>query len=124
MQLDLVRVAKEQPYPLAVVASPGARRRAGRGARPGRAGADADRRAGRALGDVRGSAGSANVRKTFRLTGKPYELALDLEVQGAGAQGGGIVVLYPGYMPPDTKKGGFFSGPPLEFIRPVCRAAD
>jgi YidC/Oxa1 family membrane protein insertase len=71
-----------------------------------------------------GRAGNATVRKTFRLTGKPHELALELEVQGAAAPGAGIVVLYPGYMPPKTKSGGFFSGPPVEFIRPVCRAAD
>jgi YidC/Oxa1 family membrane protein insertase len=124
VQLDLVRVAKDQPYPLAVVATPELG-----GAQD--AGTDPAARAPMRIvaQDARsvtfeGRAGSATVRKTFRLTGKPYELGLDLEVQGAGAQGGGIVVLYPGFMPPDTKSGGFFSGPPVEYIRPVCRAGD
>jgi YidC/Oxa1 family membrane protein insertase len=122
VQLDLVRVAKEQPYPLSVVATPEL------GGAPD-AGTDPAARAPMRIvaQDARsvtfeGRAGSATVRKTFRLTSKPYELALDLEVQGTGAAGAGVVVLYPGYMPPETKSGGFFSGPPVEFIRPVCRA--
>jgi YidC/Oxa1 family membrane protein insertase len=27
-------------------------------------------------------------------------------------------------MPPETSKGGLFSGPPLDFVRPACRAGD
>ncbi|ABS28684.1 membrane protein insertase YidC [Anaeromyxobacter sp. Fw109-5] len=124
VQIDLVRVAKEQPYPLAVVATPelGGAEDAGNdvAARaPMRVVAQDARSA-----TFEGRAGKATVRKTYRLTEKAYELALDLEVQAPATQGGGIVVLYPGYMPPDTKKGGFFSGPPVEFVRPVCRAGE
>jgi YidC/Oxa1 family membrane protein insertase len=122
--IDLVRVAKEQPYPLSVVATPELG-----GAQD--AGADPAARAPMRVvaQDARsatfeGRVGNASIRKTFRLTDKAYEVALDLEVQAPAAQGGGIVVLYPGYMPPETKSGGFFSGPPVEFVRPVCRAGD
>jgi YidC/Oxa1 family membrane protein insertase len=124
VQIDLVRVAEGQPYPLSVVATPEL---------GGAQDADKDPAARAPMRIVakdarsvtfEGRAGSATVRKTFRLTGKPYELGLDLEVQGGGAQGGGIAVLYPGYMPPDTKSGGFFSGPPVEYVRPVCRAGE
>ncbi|WP_242344207.1 membrane protein insertase YidC [Anaeromyxobacter terrae] len=122
VQIDLVRVAKDQPYPLAVVASPEL------GGAQDAASDPAARAPMRIVAkDARsvtfeGRAGNASVRKTYRLTGKPHELALDLEVQGAAASGAGIVILYPGHMPPATKSGGFFSGPPVEFIRPVCRA--
>ena len=124
VQIDLVRVAKDQPYPLSVVATPELGGAQDAGSDPAaRAPMRIVARDARSV-TFEGRAGSATVRKTFRLTGKPYELGLDLEIAGAGAQGGGIVVLYPGYMPPETKSGGFFSGPPVEFIRPVCRAGD
>ena len=124
VQIDLVRVAKDQPYPLSVVATPELGGAQDAGTDPAaRAPMRIVARDARSV-TFEGRAGSVTVRKTFRLTGKPYELGLDLEIAGAGAQGGGIVVLYPGYMPPETKSGGFFSGPPVEFIRPVCRAGD
>ena len=124
VQIDLVRVAKDQPYPLSVVATPELGGAQDAGSDPAaRAPMRIVARDARSV-TFEGRAGSATVRKTFRLTGKPYELGLDLEIADAGAQGGGIVVLYPGYMPPETKSGGFFSGPPVEFIRPVCRAGD
>jgi YidC/Oxa1 family membrane protein insertase len=121
-QIDLVHVADGQPYPLAVVASP----------ELGGAQDAASDAAGRAPMRVveqdahsatfEGRVGNVTVRKAYRLTGRPYELALDLEVGGAAAANGGVVVLYPGFMPPDTKSGGFFSGPPVEYMRPICRA--
>jgi YidC/Oxa1 family membrane protein insertase len=70
-----------------------------------------------------GRVGGAGLRKTYRLTGRPYELALDLEITGAPAAGS-VAVLYTGYMPPATSSGSIFSGPSLEFVRPVCRAGD
>jgi YidC/Oxa1 family membrane protein insertase len=68
-----------------------------------------------------GRAGAATLRKTFRLTGRPYEVAVELELSGAPAAGT-LSVLSTGYMPPSTSSGGMFSGPALEFVRPVCRA--
>jgi YidC/Oxa1 family membrane protein insertase len=122
-QIDVVRVTKDQPYPLALVASPEL------GGAPDLAADPGARAAMRIVArDAKsvvfeGRIGNVNVRKTYRVTGKPFELALDVEVTGAPGPGA-IGVLFPGHMPPDASKGGFFSGPPLDVIRPVCRAAD
>jgi YidC/Oxa1 family membrane protein insertase len=70
-----------------------------------------------------GRVGNVNVRKSYRLTGKPYELALDVAVSGAAGTGA-VAILFPGHTPADAEKGGFFSGPPLDVVRPVCRAGD
>ncbi len=68
-----------------------------------------------------GRAGLVTVKKEFKLTGRPYEVAVELEFSGAPAAGT-VSVLFDGYMPPSTSSGGIFSGPPLDFVRPVCRA--
>ena len=70
-----------------------------------------------------GRVGAVNVKKAFRLTGKPYEMAVDVAVTGATAAGT-MSVLFPGYTPPSASKGGMFSGPPLDVVHPVCRAGD
>jgi YidC/Oxa1 family membrane protein insertase len=122
-QVDLVHVTPSQPYLLSVV--------------PGPALGGTDDVAGSALGrapmriaakDARsvsfeGHVGAVDVRKTYRLTGKPFEVAVDVEVSGAAANGTAWV-LFPGYTSPDASKGGMFSGPPLDVVRPVCRAGD
>ncbi|BDG03513.1 membrane protein insertase YidC [Anaeromyxobacter oryzae] len=119
--IDLVHVAGGEPYPLSVVASPelgGAK-----DALTDPAARAPMRIVSRDAKSVvfEGRAGALTVRKTFRLTGKPFELAFDVEA--TGAQGAGaLTILYPGFMPPTTKSGGFFSGPPLDFVRPICRA--
>jgi len=123
VQIDLVRTTKEQPYLLALVPSPelgGAQDLA----------ADPAARAPMrivsrdAQGVVfEGRVGNVDVRKAYRLTGKPFELALDIEVSGA-QPGGAVALLFPGHTPPNAKKGGPFSGPPLDVVRPVCRAGD
>ncbi len=122
-QVDLVRVTKSQPYFLALVASPELGGPQDLAADP----------AGRAPMRVvskdeksvvfEGRAGRVNVKKTYRVTGKPFELAVDVEVAGADAPGA-VVLLFPGYTPPEAKKGGFFSGPPLDVVRPVCRGGE
>jgi YidC/Oxa1 family membrane protein insertase len=122
--IDLVRVAPGQPYPLATVASPewgGAQDSlADRAARaPMRVVARDDRSV-----TYEGRAGAASVRKTFRLTGKPYEIAVELAVDGKAVADAAVVLLYTGYFPPDVGSRGFFSGPPVEFVRPVCRAGE
>lgn len=121
--IDLVQVAKGQPYPLATAASA----ELGGGSDPL---LDPTARASMRVVSkdaqrvvFEGRVGAAGLRKTFRLTGKPFELALDLEVTGAPAAGA-VSVLYTGFMPPSTSSGGIFSGPPLEFVRPVCRAGE
>ena len=121
--IDLVRVAPGQAYPLSLLASPelgGPQELAG--AAEARAPMRIVSRDAKAV-TFEGRAGQLAVRKTYRLTGKPFELELEVEV--SGAQGNGAVsILLPGYMPPDAPKGGLFSGPPLDFVRPVCRAGE
>lgn len=122
-QIDLVRRAAEHPYPLAVLPS---------AELGGGTDVAADRRSRAPMKIVERSAdgvvfegrsGNVNVRKAYRLTGKPFELSLDLAV--TGAQGAGTVaILFPGYTPPEASSGGIFSGPPLDHVRPVCRAGE
>jgi YidC/Oxa1 family membrane protein insertase len=119
--LDLVRVAPGQAYPLALVASPELGGAQDVASDPG---AHAPMRV--VARDARsatfeGRVGNVQVRKAYRLTGKPYEVALDLEVSGA-PRDGTVSLLYPSFMPPETKGGGWFSGAPVEFVRPICRA--
>jgi YidC/Oxa1 family membrane protein insertase len=123
VQIDLVRVTDEQPRLLALVASP----ELGGGQDPA---SDPAARAPMRIASrddesvaFEGRVGNVDVRKTYRVTGKPYELALDLEV--SGAQGAGSVsLLFPGHTPPDAQQGGLLSGPPLDVARPTCRAGD
>jgi YidC/Oxa1 family membrane protein insertase len=122
-QVDLVHVTAGQPWLLAVVPSP-------------ELGGPADLagdRAGRAPMRIvardassavfEGRIGAVDVRKRYRLTGRPFELAVEVEIGGAQASGAAWV-LFPGYTPADAQQGGMFSGPPLDVMRPVCRAGD
>jgi YidC/Oxa1 family membrane protein insertase len=121
VQIDLVRVAPGQPYPLSLVPSPelgGSQDLA----------TDPYARVPMKITSqdaqsavFEGRVGNLSVKKSIRLTGKPYELAVDLEIGGAD-RAGTVALLYPAFMPPETKSGGIFSGPPLDFVRPICRA--
>ena len=90
-QIDLVRVDEGPAVPARARRLAGARRRRRTSpatparARPcGSSSRDARRRS-----SFEGRVGSVDVRKTFRLTGKPFELALDVEVTGAARGGRG-----------------------------------
>jgi len=72
---------------------------------------------------LEGRAGSLTVRKTYRITGKPHELALDVQVDGASGQGG-VSLLVGGELPADVKTGGLTSAPSLDMFRPICRGGD
>ena len=118
--IDLVRTGEGQPFPLSLVPSPEL---------GGSQDVVADRSARAPMQIVsrdarsvvfEGRVGTLAVRKTYRVTGKPYELSLEVEVQGGGA--GTVNLLFPAYVPPEAEKGGFFSGPALEYVRPICRA--
>ncbi len=121
VQIDLVHVSPGQPYPLSLAASPelgGAQDAlADPGARAPMRIVSKDARSVTFEGRV----GALEVRKAYRITGKPFEMALELEVSGAPTAGT-VSVLYPAFMPPDTKSGGLLSGPALEYVRPICRA--
>ena len=121
VQIDLVHVTAGQALPLALVASPELGGAADAATDPGahapmRIVSKDDRSVA-----FEGRVGNVEVKKTYRITGKPFELSLDLEVTGAPANGT-VSLLYPAFMPPDTKSGGIFSGPPLDYVRPFCRA--
>lgn len=121
--VDLVRVGPGSPLPLSLSASA----ELGGAARP-----DVDptpRAAMRvAARDERsatfeGAVGDSRIVKTFSLTGKPYELALHLRVQGP--RPGWVELLSTGFLPPDAPKPSFFSGGAfVDIVRPICRAGD
>jgi YidC/Oxa1 family membrane protein insertase len=122
-QVDLVRVTPAQPYLLSVV--PSAELGGGEdiaASRLARAPMRVVSKDARSV-SFEGRIGAVDVRKTFRLTGKPFELAVDVDVSGAPAAGAAWL-LFPGHTPADASKGGMFSGPPLDVVRPVCRAGD
>ncbi len=123
VQVDLVRIAEGQPYPFSLVASPELGGAQDVSADPG---ARTPMRVVSRTADAvsfEGQVGRVGVKKTFRLTGKPYELAVDVEVTGAPGPGT-VSLLFPAYTSPDASKGGMFSGPPLDVVRPICRAGD
>ncbi len=124
VQIDLVRVTEDQPRPLALVASPELGGASDLAADPAARGAM--RIVSRSKDSVvfEGRIGNAAVKKTYRLSPNAHELALDIEVTAAPAAGGAVVLLFPGYTPPNASKGGMFSGPPLDVVQPVCRAGD
>ena len=120
-QVDLVHVAEGQALPLATAAGP----------ELGGAASPAEDPAARAPMRIaardeksvtfEGQAGAATVTKRFSLTGKPFEIALELRAQADRA--GALSVVYPAYVSPDQPKPGFFSGGEVfETVLPVCRA--
>ncbi len=118
--IDMVHVAAGAPLPLAVSVSP----ELGGSADPllDPSARSSMRVVSKDASSVvfEGRAGLVTVRKDFKLTGRPYEVAVVLEFFGAPAAGT-VSVLFDGYMPPSTSSGSIFSGPPLDFVRPVCR---
>jgi YidC/Oxa1 family membrane protein insertase len=72
---------------------------------------------------LEGRAGTLTVRKTIRVTGKPYELAVDVEVEGASGKGG-AALLIGGQLPADVKTGGLTSAPSLDMFKLACRGGD
>jgi YidC/Oxa1 family membrane protein insertase len=119
--IDLVSTAPGLPLPLSLAASPELGGPSDPLADPSARGSM--RVAAREGKQVvfEGRVGAAGVRKTYRLTGKPYEVELAVEVSGAPAVGA-VLLLHTGFMPPSTSSGSIFSGPPLDFVRPACRA--
>jgi YidC/Oxa1 family membrane protein insertase len=121
VQIDLVSVHGDQARPFSTVASPELGGAQDALADPfAHAPMRITTRAADSIG-FEGRVGAVDVKKTFRLTGKPYELAVELAISEAKAAGT-VSVLFPGYTPPTASKGGMFSGPPLDVVHPVCRA--
>jgi YidC/Oxa1 family membrane protein insertase len=122
LPVDLVHVAENEPWPGAIVASPEL------GGTGGLAGDPAARGSMRIVSHdaasvtFEGTAGVAQVRKRFFVGERTFELGL--EVQATSDRKGELVLLYPGFVPLDAPKPGFFSGGEVfEGVTPVCRAA-
>jgi YidC/Oxa1 family membrane protein insertase len=121
--VDLVRVGAGQPYPLSLAVTP-----------EGGKADDAATRAPMAIAaqdeksvTFTGSVGGVEVKKTYRVTDRRYELAMELET--SGGQGGTVGVLYPTYTPPSAPTSRFFlfaflSAPSVDISQPICRGAE
>jgi YidC/Oxa1 family membrane protein insertase len=120
-QVDLVRWVPGMPHPGALVASA---ELGGTGELAGDPAALASWRI--AARDARsvtfeGTVGSVQARKRFFLSERPHEIGLEL--QATAERRGGVTLLYPGFLPPDAPKPGFFSGGAVvETLTPICRA--
>jgi YidC/Oxa1 family membrane protein insertase len=122
--IDLVHVGEGEAWPLSLVPSP----ELGGSGNPG---TDPLARAPMRVVEkdakkvvFEGRVGALDVRKTFQVGDKPYQI--DLEVGAGGAdRAGSLSILYPAFQPPDAPTPGFFSGGEVfETVVPVCRAGD
>ncbi|HET9599222.1 MAG TPA: membrane protein insertase YidC, partial [Anaeromyxobacteraceae bacterium] len=120
--VDLVHVGEGTPWPYALAASPEL---------GGAAGGPLEDPAARASMRIvertprkvtfQGTAGAAQVTKTFTVGDHPYELKLELAA--SADRKGDVVLLFPAFVPPDAPKPGFFSGGEVfETVTPLCRA--
>jgi YidC/Oxa1 family membrane protein insertase len=122
--IDLVHVREGEPWPMSVVPSP----ELGGSAEPG---TDPLARAPMRIGarDARsvtfeGRVGLVDVKKTFQVGARPYQIDLELAV-GGGDKAGSVALLYPAWQAPDAPTAGFFSGGEVfESVTPICRAGD
>jgi len=71
-----------------------------------------------------GRVGAVDVRKTFQVGNRPYQIDVELGV-GGGEKAGTLAILYPAFQSPDAPTAGFFSGGEVfESVVAVCRAGD
>jgi YidC/Oxa1 family membrane protein insertase len=122
--IDLVQVREGEPWPMSVLPSV----ELGGGADPGtdplaRAPMRIVSRDARSV-TFEGRLGAVDVRKTFQVGARPYQIDAEIAV-GGGDKPGTLAILYPGYQSPDAPTAGFFSGGEIhETVVPVCRAGD
>src|SRR5512136_2210017 len=122
--IDLVHVREGEPWPLAVLPSA----ELGGGSDPGtdplvRAPMRIVAQDGRSV-TFEGRLGAVDVRKTFQIGARPYQIDVEVAV-GGGEKAGTLAILYPAFQAPDAPTAGFFSGGEVfESVIPVCRAGD
>ena len=122
--IDLVHVREGEPWPLAVLPSA----ELGGGSDPGtdplvRAPMRIVARDGKSV-TFEGRLGAVDVRKTFQVGARPYQIDVEVGV-GGGEKAGTLAILYPAFQAPDAPTAGFFSGGEVfESVIPVCRAGD
>jgi YidC/Oxa1 family membrane protein insertase len=122
--IDLVHVRDGEPWPMAVVPSAELGGSAEVGTDPlGRAPMRVVAKDARSV-TFEGKLGAVDVRKTFRLGTRPYQIDLELGV-GGGERAGTVALVYPAFQRPDAPTAGFFSGGEVfESVTPICRAGD
>jgi len=124
LPIDLVHVREGQPLPMSVLPSA----ELGGGSDPGtdplvRAPMRVAARSATSV-TFEGKLGAVDVRKTFQIGAKPYQIDLELAV-GGGEKAGSIAILYTAFQAPDAPTAGFFSGGEVfESVIPLCRAGD
>ncbi|MGA8893609.1 MAG: membrane protein insertase YidC, partial [Anaeromyxobacteraceae bacterium] len=71
-----------------------------------------------------GRVGDVDVKKTFQVGARPFQLDAEVAVAG-GTKPGSVALLYPAFQAPDAPTAGFFSGGEVfESVVAVCRAGD
>ena len=124
LPIDLVHVREGEPYPLSVLPSA----ELGGGSDPGtdplvRAPMRVVAKDARSV-TFEGRLGAVDVRKTFQVGARPYQIDVELAV-GGGEKAGTVAILYTAFQAPDAPTAGFFSGGEVfESVIPVCRAGD
>lgn len=122
--IELVHVREGEPWPLSVLPSA----ELGGGSDPGtdplvRAPMRITAKDDKSV-TFEGRLGGVDVRKSYKVGSKPYQIDVDLAV-GGGDKAGTLAILYPAYQAPDAPTAGFFSGGEVfESVIPVCRAGD
>ena len=122
--IDLVHVRDGEPWPLAVVPSAELGGSAEVGTDPlGRAPMRIVSKDAKSV-TFEGRVGAVEVKKTYQVGARPYQIDLELGV-GGGEKAGSVAIVYPGYQAPDAPTAGFFSGGEVfESVTPICRAGD
>ena len=122
--IDLVHVRDGEPWPLAVVPSAELGGSAEVGTDPlGRAPMRIVAKDAKSV-TFEGRVGAVEVKKTYQVGTRPYQIDLELGV-GGGEKAGSVAIVYPGYQAPDAPTAGFFSGGEVfESVTPICRAGD
>ena len=122
--IDLVHVREGEPWPMALVPSAELGGGADLGTDPlARAPMRITAKDDRSV-TFEGRLGSVDVKKTFQVGARPYQIDVELAV-GGGDKAGSVALLYPAYQPPEAPTAGFFSGGEVfESVTPVGRAGD
>jgi YidC/Oxa1 family membrane protein insertase len=122
--IDLVHVREGEPWPMAVVPSAELGGSAEVGTDPlARAPLRIAAKDARSV-TFEGRLGAVDVKKTFQVGARPYQIDVELAV-GGGERAGTVALVYPAWQAPDAPTAGFFSGGEVfESVTPICRAGD
>jgi YidC/Oxa1 family membrane protein insertase len=122
--IDLVHVREGEPWPLSVVPSAELGGSAEVGTDPlAKAPMRVVSKDARSV-TFEGRMGAVDVRKSFQVGTRPFQIDVELAV-GGGERAGTVAIVYPAFQAPDAPTAGFFSGGEVfESVIPICRAGD